>query len=144
MNKDIRLLEEAYDRVQLNEFVVVPLTPEGKALFLSLAHGNPILAAVYYLLCWWVGLGIMHYTVEFPLIDKLKNIWKGFRLNSEEMEDAITKAQAALSGNQKGRVTQLAKRLRSALKEKDYEEAAVVAERLKAYINYTVPKSLSK
>jgi hypothetical protein len=143
MNKDARLLEEAYEQVQLNEALV--LSPQGVKMFVDLAHGNHILAAVYYLLCYIVPIVGVVGAIKLPeWMHKLKNIWKGFNLDESELEQAAEKAKKLLSGNQKKTITTIATELKAAIERKDYEEAAIQADTLKAYINRTVPKSLSK
>lgn len=143
MNKDSRMLEEAYKNVQLNEALV--LSPQGVKMFVDLAHGNHILAVVYYLLCYIVPIVGVVGTIKLPeWMRKLKNIWKGFNLDESELEQAAKKAKELLSGNQKGRVTIIAAELKAAIERKDYEEAAKQADTLKDYINRTVPKPLSK
>jgi hypothetical protein len=140
MNKDQKLLAEAYE--QVNEAYI---SLDGAIeLYLFLVGGNKWLAIVLLLLS---HIGIPTLVLTLLTHDKndvkrfLEKIWNGLRgrmvLNPNDVFKAADKVKQVLKGSEKGKVTRLVNDMKFHIERGQMAEAQRIADELKSIFSST-------
>ena len=138
-NKDTQLLEEAYEKVELNEAFIVSPTAAEAVLFL--ANGNNYLAALYLILIYFGIPGSIMAWLSYDAKDIKQfayKIWSSLRgkitLDEDKVESAANKAKELLKGPEKGRITRLVNEMKRYIEKKDMSKAQQIADELNMLI----------
>lgn len=142
MNKDAKLLAEAYDQVnESTASAAIGLGPQVAKTLMDMAGGNPYLAVTYFLLFYGAIPGAFMAWLSYDMHDVkrfVSKIWASVRgrttLDPDKVEQAATEAKALLKGPEKGKITRLVNDMKAYIESGDMGRAQQVADILKGLI----------
>ena len=149
MKNDLKLLEEAYNRIIINEYFV--LDDYGIKAILNIARhclGSgasstelKVFSSILLLLVSIGPVALMAFILSGPkkiISDATHTIWAKIRgnlsLNSDEVEHTVETAKALLTGPDKGRLTRLTNEMKQYIQQNEMGKAQEVADQIKDLI----------